>query len=664
MRVPLVISGAGVISPLGATLAETHAAVQAGRVGLAPYTQLEQNEAATRLGLRGGECPGLTGVPPERRAIEGLARAVGEALASARLDKAAWPFDPARCGVALGTTLHGMPAHGSFLRTGDKRALRGFNAGCVLHEALADLPFRGPRITCSAACASGLGALGWALSWLESGLLDCVLCGGYDPLSEYAVGGFNALRVVAPDAVRCFAKGRQGMMVAEGFALFVLERAPSAAARGAAVLGQVAATGEASDAHHLTQPRPDGSGAAAAIRAAMARAAAAPGDIDLACAHATGTRDNDGAEAAAYRATLDGRAVPIVGLKSRLGHTLGAAGALESALGLCALADGRAPTTAHLPGDEVEPQGLNILTGPPQALERRETLLVTSLGFGGADAAAVFHRTPRPLPPLPAARPVTIRRVGAAVPGHVGPGIGPVRTGLVDDAALAPWLDARRARRVSRLSLLALAAARATLNGSKPGAPELADLTVVVGTTQGSTRYACDYYNGLIKDGLGAANPLLFAEGVPNSAAAHISMDLGARGPAQALVGTVSCGLDAIGHAARRVASGEWPRALVVVAEEDSEVVRDVWRHLDAPPEGPAMEGAVGFLLEPAGPGDLALDARHGTRTPGPGPVPANLSLDTVLALAEAVRDRRPGRFRAEDPTGEWAEISLGVLPL
>ena len=195
-----------------------------------------------------------------------------------------------------------------------------------MRRALGDLPFAGPSLTTSAACASGLSAIAQGITLLESGDADLVVAGGYDAISEFPYGGFNSLRLVAEGAIAPFTRDRTGMKIGEGYALVVLERSEDASARGATVVARIVGYGETSDAHHLTQPDPTGAGAARAVRAALARGGTAPGEIGLLSAHATATPNNDAAEHAAFTAVFGAARPPIVAFKSHLGHTLGGAG--------------------------------------------------------------------------------------------------------------------------------------------------------------------------------------------------------------------------------------------------------------------------------------------------------------------------------------------------
>lgn len=610
---PIVLTGAGVVSPLGGTLAETWAAVCAGRVGLGPYHGMEQAAAAEAAGLHGGEAHVLAGTAPERRAAEGLRRALEEALCAARLTMA--DLSGRRVSLILGTSLHGMPAVGAYLRDPSENRLAHlmhFTSAGVLREALAGVPVHGDRVTTCSACSSGLGSVAHAKALLEADEADIVLAGGYDPVCEYAVAGFNALRVVAPDTVRPFAARRQGMQVAEGYAVLVLEPEAKAQKRGAEVWSRIAGLGESADAHHLTQPRPDGTGAATAMRDALAQARTAPGEIGLVIAHATGTRDNDAAEGAAMALAL-GEAqseIPVTGLKSRLGHTLGAAGAIEAALGACALRDQLLPTTASVEAGEECVAGVRLLTGPACRPEEPLTaVLSSSLGFGGANTSLV-QTSPTTRPPAPSVgggHRVLVTGVGTVLPRFAGTGAPDLLanadcTGRVAPESFEHLINARRTRRLSPYVRMCLGATGAALKDAGVAADDAsfgARTAGLLGSTSGSGSYCIDYYRQIVAEGLPAANPMLFAEGVPNAAAAHLSMTFGLTGPCQTLIGTLTTGLDALRLAALRIASGEWARAVVCVGEEWHPLTDEAWSSAGVLTKGVAStEGAVAFILE------------------------------------------------------------------
>ena len=181
------------------------------------------------------------------------------------------------------------------------------------------------------------------------------------------------------------------MKLAEGYGIVVLERSDDAASRGARPLAKILGYGESADAHHLTQPHPQGEGAARAMNAALVSAGLKSGDIDLIAAHATGTPDNDAGEYAALSHVFgeDLPRVPVVAFKSHLGHTLGAAGAVELILSALCLRDQIVPACVNIRVDEIDFPGLHVAMGISKPAKLRATLN-TSLGFGGANTCMIL----------------------------------------------------------------------------------------------------------------------------------------------------------------------------------------------------------------------------------------------------------------------------------
>ncbi|HZL37188.1 MAG TPA: beta-ketoacyl-[acyl-carrier-protein] synthase family protein [Tepidisphaeraceae bacterium] len=623
---PIVITGVGLLTPLGLTAEATWAAVRAGQCGVGALPAMEQ---LLPPGSSGGQVADLpdTFEPNLPREVRYLRRAITNALEDANvLGKN--PYSPARCGFMLGTTLHGIRAGGRFLRNHNLAELADFLAGATLRRATAHIPFTGFSATTCSACSSSLGSIALGISLLRAGRLDLVVAGGYDTISEYVYGGFNSLRLVSPDFVRPFTRGRQGMKLSEGYGIVVLERASDAARREAVALAAVLGYGESADAHHLTQPDPQGRGAARAMAGALNAAGLTAGQIDLIAAHATGTPDNDAAEFAALSAVFGGdlSRIPVVGFKSHLGHTLGAAGAVELILCALSLRDQIVPGCVNVTPAQIEFAGLNVATGAARSASVRNTLN-TSLGFGGANTCMVLGNTvdscgvPHFMggPPMPwqsaapASRsrddfpqPVFITGVGVVLPGLIGneafarrltapePRRVTCDTGAIAEIDLAGLLNARRVRRVSEYVKLALAATvlacRDARIGDIPGFAE--NCSALLGSTHGSPGYSEPYYRQIVGEGITAANPLLFAEGVPNAAAAHLSLMLSLRGPCQTVIGTRTAGLDALYLAAVRIAAGEWDRAIVGAAEEYSPIVNAAYKQWGL---YAGQDAAVGF---------------------------------------------------------------------
>lgn len=622
----VVITGVGLASCLGPDAGATWRAVREGRCGWGPLTALEAAGAGSCHGGQAADAPDARGASRE---VGYLRMVLREALRSADLEPAA-VYARERCACILGTTLHGMRRGGEYLRGADTAVLEGFLAAPVMREALGGLEILGPRLTTCAACSSGLSSIGLALTLLDAGEADVVIAGGYDPLSEYAYAGFDSLRLIAPAPVRPFSADRQGMNIAEGYAILILERLSDALRRGARPLAAVRAVAGSSDCHHLTQPHPRGDGARRAIGAALKRAGIGTPQIGLIAAHGTGTPSNDAAEHAGLSAAFGDRLaeVPIVAFKSHLGHMLGGAGAAELILSALSLRDQTVPPTATVTREEAGFPGLRLNTGAARAA-RIEATLGLSLGFGGANSCAVLSAAPDRAgaapSPLPRRREVLITGVGVVAPGAVGnteftallsraQGALGADPGGVSEDAIAHLLNTRRVRRMSDYVKLTLAATTVALeDAGVTEAPSFCETAAaVLGTTHGSTGFSEAYYREIVDQGMAAANPMLFAEGVPNAGAAQLSMMLQVKGSCQTLIGSRTAGLDALWLAALRIGSGQWERAIVGAGEEYAGVVNTAYeRHglyaRDGPVRPFAGRGfrvgacAAAIILESAG---------------------------------------------------------------
>jgi 3-oxoacyl-[acyl-carrier-protein] synthase II len=654
--VPVAITGSGIVCALGSSKEQVWQAIVRGECGIGPLSCLEQRPPD---GHDGGEVPGARALDDrvKSREVALLQPALHEALAEAGIERK-WPCAGERVAIVLGTTLGGMRAGGRFLRSEDLASLRDFTAASVLQCAFRDLPAGGLAVTTCAACASGLASVALGVTLLRQGQCDLVIAGGYDPISEYACAGFSSLRLVADGPPRPFSRDRRGMKLGEGYAIVVLERAESARQRHANALALVAGFGESSDAHHLTQPEPSGEGAARAMHAALRDAGVQPHQIDLISAHATATPNNDAAEFAAYRRVFGDHLphVPVVAFKSHLGHTLGGAGTVELVLSLLAMRHQTIPPTATVCATEIEFPGLDVAVEVARD-PRLQTTLNLSMGFGGANACVILKRpevaesaiTENRAPSIDLrvrkSESVFITGVGVLLPGAIGnEGFlrcleaggrqGLLLGGALNEGDYAHLLEARRARRLCEYVKLMLAATNLAMQDAGVNdAKEFAlSCGAILGTTHGPAGYSEAYYRQVVREGMSAANPLLFAEGVPNVGSAQLSLALGLKGGTQTVIGSRTAGLEALCLAFYRIAGSECDRLIVGAAEERSELIEAAcracgWPHLIS------GSGAVALVVESG----RSVNARNvrprGRIVASDG---RRVSMDSPVALARA----------------------------
>jgi 3-oxoacyl-[acyl-carrier-protein] synthase II len=400
--VRVVVTGAGVVTALGAGWAVNAAGFREGRTAVrdvrgfdvtrqrarrAAEVDLPERLPATALGAR------------QERRMDRAGRMLLMAAAEA-WEQAGWGEGMMGLPVVLGTTSGGMALGEEFFRrAGGRPAGRGGQASRVTHyqpqrqvlDLMDAFVFEGPSTVIANACASGSNAVGEAFEWIRSGRSERVLTGGYDALSQLVFAGFDSLQALSTTSCRPFDARRDGLVLGEGAAVLTLESLGSAERRGARVLGEIVGYGAATDRHHLTQPHPAGDAALATMEAACGQAGIGAVDVDYVNAHGTGTPLNDAAEASAIGRWAGGAVgrVPVSSTKGSIGHLLGAAGAVEAVVCLMAMEGQWLP-----PGRPVEAPdpacGFPLVTSARTA--RVECVLSNSFGFGGANASLVMRR--------------------------------------------------------------------------------------------------------------------------------------------------------------------------------------------------------------------------------------------------------------------------------
>jgi 3-oxoacyl-[acyl-carrier-protein] synthase II len=377
---------AGVVTPLGADLDAFWSGLVTGSDGISMIERFPVDDL--RVG-RGGEIKKLR---PVLHAHHAGCRATQLLLAAAQdlLARAAIAAAPERVAIVLGTALGGVDQlERALARGGHPRHAAGAFYDSPAWALARRLDARGPVLTVGTACAAGATALGIGADLLRADAADAVIAGGYDGLCRFVMRGFDALRSLTRERVRPFDRRRSGLLLGEAAALVLMTRDDDGK-RGPR-LGRLLGHASASDGSHIAAPDPNGRGLEFAVRAALDEAAVTPDDVDFVSAHGTGTPLNDRIEAEVLRRTLGRRAsaIPVNSIKGALGHSMGAAAALEAVMCLLATRDGVVPHTLGL--EEPDPAcDLDHVIGSPRATRPRVSLS-TSLGFGGCNAALVLE---------------------------------------------------------------------------------------------------------------------------------------------------------------------------------------------------------------------------------------------------------------------------------
>lgn len=397
----IAVTGLGLVTPGGVGVEAGWEAVLAGRPTAAHDPALAGHEVTISCRVPDFDADALLGA---RRAVR-LDRFARLALVAAReavAEEDTGTWDAARVGVVMGTSAGGGETferqHGVLLAegpTGVSPLLLPMHLPNMVAGQLAmEFGFRGQNLVVSTACASGATAIGVACDLLAARRCDVVLAGGVDALlNPLTMAGFARMGALSrrddpATASRPFDVDRDGFVAAEGAAVLVLRRAEDARADGRRVRARVVGYGASADAHHITNPHPEGRGVVAALRAALADAGAVPGDVQHVNAHGTSTQLNDLVEGRVLAELLPSRPL-VTSTKGVTGHMMGAAGAAEAVFSVLAVERGVVPPTANL--DTLDPRlDLDVATtAVPLAID---LAVSNSFGFGGQNAVLAIAR--------------------------------------------------------------------------------------------------------------------------------------------------------------------------------------------------------------------------------------------------------------------------------
>ena len=409
----IVVTGMGMVTALGNDVASTWDGLVAGRSGVRTIEAFDPSRLTSRIAaeVRDFDASGVL----DRKEVRRTDRYIQFGLVAAReaMDQAGLPERlegelAEATGVILGTGLGGI---GTLWEGMSTNALRGPdrispflipmgipNVGAG--QVAINFGMTGPNFATVSACATGGHAIGEASETIRRGDAEVMIAGGTEAgIFEVLVGGFAAMRALStrnddPEgASRPFDRGRDGFVCGEGAGVLVLESLAHAETRGAQPLAELVGYGATADASHITLPAPGGIGAVRAARRALTKAGLTPADIDHVNAHATSTPEGDKAELQSIRTIFgeDAGRVAVTANKSMLGHTLGAAGAIEAIATILAMRDGCVPPTVNLTDPDPAGEGLDLT---PNVAARREVRVAmsNSFGFGGQNTALVFRR--------------------------------------------------------------------------------------------------------------------------------------------------------------------------------------------------------------------------------------------------------------------------------
>jgi 3-oxoacyl-[acyl-carrier-protein] synthase II len=401
----VVVTGMGVVSPLGLDVEQTWQALAAGKSGVGKITSFDASSSPVQIAaeVKGFDPVAHFGRRRARhldRVVQLALVATAEAVEASKLD-----FAPVaeRAGVVYATGIGGIKTLEDGIRTLVNRGAEWVNPYVVpmmipnmaAGEIALEWRLLGYNCCTVTACSASAHAIGAAYDAIRLGRADVMVCGGSEAaVTPVGVAGFAAMKALStrnhePErASRPFDADRDGFVLGEAAATLLLEERDFALRRGAHVLAELVGYGATSDAYHITQPHPRGEGAVRAMRDALAEAGIAPHEVGYVNAHGTSTPPNDKIETVALKQVFGNKAPLVSSTKSMTGHTLGAAGALESVFSILAMQKSLVPPTINL--DKPDPScDLDYVANVARPAELRY-VMTNSLGFGGHNASLIF----------------------------------------------------------------------------------------------------------------------------------------------------------------------------------------------------------------------------------------------------------------------------------
>jgi len=393
-RARVAVVAAGVVSPLGFRLTETLDSLRNSRNCISPVTRFSVGQCRCKTAgqVSDDRLLATQAEAPRSRRLHRASHMMIQALTELVAQEPHFEPELTVIGTTSGGMSYGEHYYRSLRQAGDLRHaatwIANYPAQKPVIDAQESFGISSPYQVIANACASGTNAIGHAFECVRSGRYQRVLAGGYDALSELVFTGFDSLQASTPEKCRPFDRHRTGMVLGEGAALLALENLDSAQRRGAPVLAEIIGYGISTDNFHITQPDPSGIGPRQAMERAVQSAHVAENEIDYINAHGTATLFNDAAEGKAINRLFNG--VPVSSTKSMMGHSLGAAGAIEAVVCLLALQHQFLPPNINFRAAD-DDLDLNIVANESRSAVLR-TVLSNSFGFGGTNASILMRR--------------------------------------------------------------------------------------------------------------------------------------------------------------------------------------------------------------------------------------------------------------------------------
>lgn len=602
MKKRCVITGLGIVCPVGNNVAESWNSIRLGKTGIHEVTSVNTEGCYAKLG--GEVCCNDLPAPQYDRSVRLCIKAAVEAMGDAGLDGNA----AGEAGIIIGSCIGGAVSIDEYLtaqKTGteDNSKISNMAASSIANNAASYLGLNGVTANIVNACAAGTMSIAYACDLIQADSGSLFLAGGTDPFSSLAFAGFHALQALA--AENCSPLNHsQGINLGEGSGILVVEEYEHAVARGAKIYCEVAGYGVNCDAYHITAPDPSGEGQMDVIRRALASAGAAPSDIAYVNAHGTGTAKNDEAEFLSLHTIFDGTNVSVSSTKSMTGHCLGAAGAVEAVFTVKAVSEGvLPPTIGYSEEDKI------VLAKKAGALDfvanesRKKAIpmaMSNSFAFGGTNASIIFAKEgwKAPLTKAETEAKIYVTGFGMQMSQSQGMPVASLNLEMKDFTERGVKLGVfRKLDKFSQLQLLsgidALECAGITVSEENER-----KIGTIIGTSAGPVTEVSNFQKNICDKGTTAGSAFTFPNTVYNAAGGHFSIFTKTKGYCATVANGTQAGLQSIAYACDVLKSGNEAIMLAAGTDEGSDMVTYFYEHSGINGSRTLGEGSSTVCLE------------------------------------------------------------------
>lgn len=599
MKKRCVITGLGIICPVGNNVEESWDSIQNGRTGIAEVTSVNTEGCYANLG---GEvnCEELP-APQYDRSVRLCIKAAEEAIADAGFQGAA----AREAGVIVGSCIGGAVSIDEYLtaqkegREDDGR-ISNMAASSIANNTAAYLGLNGITANIVNACAAGTMSIAYACDLIRSGNGSVFLAGGTDPFSSLAFAGFHALQALAVESCSPL-NHSQGITLGEGSGILVVEEYEHAAARGAKIYCEVAGYGVNCDAYHITAPDPTGQGQMDVIRRALDSAGVSPSDIDYVNAHGTGTAKNDEAEFLSLHTIFDGTNVSVSSTKSMTGHCLGAAGAVEAVFTVKAVSDNTLPPTIGYSEEDkavlAEKAGELDFVANESRKKEMDMAMSNSFAFGGTNASIIFAKGGHLQEEQPKDK-VFITGYGQVMSREAGTPAANVTLEMKDFTDRGVKLGVFR--KLDKFSQLQLISGIDALNSAGITVSEENERRIgtIIGTSAGPVTEVSNFQKNICEKGTTAGSAFTFPNTVYNAAGGHFSIFTKTKGYCATVANGTQAGIQSICYACDVLGKGNEDIMLAAGTDEGSDMVTFFYEHSKINGNRTLGEGSSTICLE------------------------------------------------------------------